>query len=67
MSKAGCMSDGSLADCDRCGRPVREHDSHVMVVPVGRKRMYFHAGCEPTTRAKPDLAEDKIRTADKPY
>ena len=67
MSKLDGMSDVSLAACKRCGRAVREHHSHVMVVPVGRKRMYFHAGCEPPTTAKPDLAEDKIRTADKPY
>ena len=33
-----------------------------MVVPVGHKRMYFHAGCEPI-RYKPDLAEDKIGSA----
>ena len=35
-----------------------------MVVPVGHKRMYFHAGCEPI-RNKPDLAEETIRGADK--
>ena len=33
-----------------------------MVVPVGHERMYFHAGCEPPIRDKPDLAEDKIRS-----
>ena len=26
------------------------------------ERMYFHAGCEPPIRDKPDLAEDKIRS-----
>ena len=31
-----------------------------MVVPVGHKRMYFHAGCEPPVEDKRDLAEDKI-------
>ena len=34
-----------------------------MVVPVGHKRMYFHAGCEPPIRHEPDLSEDKIRSA----
>ena len=58
------MSNDSMADCKRCGRPVRESHSHVMVVPVGHKRMYFHAGCEPPIRDKPDLAEDKIRSAE---
>jgi hypothetical protein len=35
-----------------------------MVVPVGQKRMYFHAGCEPPIRGKHDLAEDKISSAE---
>lgn len=34
-----------LARCRRCGQPVREDHSHVMIVPVGRGRMFFHAGC----------------------
>ena len=63
--EARCMSGESLADCKRCGREVREDHSHVMVVPVGHKRIYFHAGCEPAIRDNPDLAEDKIRSADK--
>ena len=36
-----------LADCTRCGRPVQENHSHVMIVPVGRGRMFYHAACEP--------------------
>jgi hypothetical protein len=58
------MSDASLADCKRCGRAVHEDHSHVMVVPMGHKRIYFHAGCEPPTKDKPDLGEDKIRSAE---
>ena len=59
------MSVETLADCKRCGRAVREDHSHVMVVPVGHKRMYFHAGCEPPIAVKPYLVEDKFSTADK--
>jgi hypothetical protein len=59
-----CMRDDSIAECKRCGREVRESHSHVMVVPVGHKRMYFHGGCEPLIRDKRDLAEDKIRSAE---
>jgi hypothetical protein len=44
------MSDASLADCKRCGRAVHEDHSH--------------AGCEPPTKDKPDLGEDKIRSAE---
>ena len=58
------MSEDSLADCKRCGRPMREDHSQVMVVPVGHKRMYFHAACQARSRSKPDLADAKIRTAD---
>ena len=61
------LSGESLADCKRCGRAVHKDHCHVMVVPVGHKRMYFHAGCEPSIRDKPDLAEDKIGSADKAY
>ncbi len=57
------MSGETLADCKRCGREVREDHSHVMVVPVGHKRMYFQAGCEPPIGDKRDLAEDKIASA----
>jgi hypothetical protein len=39
------MSKEFLARCARCGQPVREDHAHVMVVPVGRGRMFFHAGC----------------------
>jgi hypothetical protein len=34
-----------VARCTMCGQPVREDHSHVMIVPVGRGRMFFHAGC----------------------
>lgn len=34
-----------LATCKACGQPVREDHSHVMLVPVGRGRMFFHAAC----------------------
>jgi hypothetical protein len=57
------MSTERIADCKRCGRAVREDLSHVMAVPVGHTRMYFHAGCEPPIRDKRDLAEDKIASA----
>ena len=66
MSKLGSMSDKVMGDCERCGRPVRENHSHIMIVPVGHKRMYYHAGCEPI-RDKPDLAKDKIGTEDAIY
>lgn len=49
------MSSEFLANCRRCGQPVREDHSHVMVVPVGRARMFFHRGCEPIRRT-PDPA-----------
>jgi hypothetical protein len=63
IAEATSVSDYSLGDCKRCGRPVSEHQSHVMVVPVGHKRMYFHAGCEPLSRPKPDLAVDRTNAA----
>jgi DNA-binding CsgD family transcriptional regulator len=50
-----------LANCRRCERPVFDDHSHVMVVPVGRGRMFFHAGCEPTNPAS-DLADAGLRT-----
>lgn len=49
------MSSEILANCRRCGQPVRESHSHVMIVPVGRARMFFHGGCEPIERT-PDPA-----------
>ena len=42
--KAKSMSDNIAADCTRCGQPVHEHQSHIMLVPVGRGRTFFHAG-----------------------
>ncbi len=57
------MYNAIVADCKRCGQPVHEYQSHVMVVPVGHKRLYFHAGCEPAISDKPDLVEDQIGRA----
>jgi hypothetical protein len=48
-----------LANCRRCERPVFEDHSHVMVVPVGRGRMFFHEGCVPTNPAS-DLADARL-------
>jgi hypothetical protein len=39
------MGNVFVANCKRCGQPVREGHPYVMVVPVGRGRMVFHAGC----------------------
>ena len=41
----GVRNSEFLATCKACGQPVREDHSHVMLVPVGRGRMFFHAGC----------------------
>ena len=41
----GVRHNEFLATCKACGQPVREDHSHVMLVPVGRGRMFFHAGC----------------------
>ena len=57
------MSDNIVGDCTRCGRQVYEYQSHVMVVNVGGERLFFHAGCEPSITQRPDLVQDKIRTA----
>jgi hypothetical protein len=62
-AEATSVSDYSLGNCKRCGRPVSEHQSHVMVVPVGHKRIYFHAGCEPLSRPKSDAAVDSMNAA----
>ncbi len=48
-----------LARCTKCGQPVREDHSHVMVVPVGRGRMFFHAGCW-RTKALQDPVDDGL-------
>ena len=50
-----------IGRCERCGQAVREDHSHVMVVPVGRGRMFFHAGCDPI-RPTSDLADERLRT-----
>ena len=41
----GLRHNEFVATCTACGQPVREDHSHVMLVPVGRGRMFFHAGC----------------------
>jgi hypothetical protein len=57
----GHASNQFVARCERCGQAVREDHSHVMVVPVGRGRMFFHAGCEPT-RPTSDQADARVRS-----
>ena len=57
------MNDNIAGDCTRCGRRVYESQSHVMLVNAEGKRWFFHAGCESPHSHKPDLVEDKIRTA----
>ena len=58
------ISSEVLANCRRCGQPVRESHSHVMIVPVGRARMFFHGGCEPI-EPTPDQAAKKERKTDR--
>ena len=52
----GVRNSEFLATCKACGQPVREDHSHVMLVPVGRGRMFFHAGCWRVKAAR-DLAD----------
>ena len=49
-----------LARCTRCGQPVREDHSHVMLVPVGRGRMFFHAGCWRINPVR-DQVDDRLK------
>jgi hypothetical protein len=49
-----------VARCTRCGQPVREDHFHMMLVPVGRGRMFFHAGCK-RIRPRLDLAGARLR------
>ena len=58
------MSDeGShIGDCSRCGRPVLERQSHVMIVPIGRGRVFYHAGCEPL-RSTAELARGELEAS----
>lgn len=51
------MKDETVAVCKRCGQSVHEHQSHIMLVPVGRGRMFFHAGCEPTGPRDVDVSD----------
>jgi hypothetical protein len=48
-----------IGDCSRCGRPVHEGQSHVMIVPLGRARVFYHAGCEPLRSAE-ELARGEL-------
>jgi hypothetical protein len=50
-----------IGRCRTCGRLVREDDSHVMVVPEGEGRIFFHAGCEPIKRTR-DHADERLKT-----
>lgn len=54
------MGDEFLGICKRCDQPVYEHHAHVMVVPMGRGRRFFHIGCAPKDRA-PDQAEERLQ------
>lgn len=53
------MSDDSFADCNRCSKPLRETQSHIMVVNVDGGRKYFHSACQ-APRPEPDLGEDRL-------
>ena len=53
----GVRNTEFLATCKACRQPVREDHSHVMLVPVGRGRMFFHAGCWRVKSAR-ELAAD---------
>ncbi len=55
------MSDEGphVGDCARCGRLVLEHQSHLMIVPSGRGRVFYHAGCEPLRTAE-ELARGEL-------
>jgi hypothetical protein len=53
------MGRDVVGNCQRCGQVVREDHSHVMLVPVGRGRMFFHAGCEPI-RTAGDAADERL-------
>ena len=48
-----------IGDCSRCGRPVHEAQSHVMIVPLGPGRVFYHAGCEPLRSAE-ELARGEL-------
>ena len=48
-----------LGTCARCGRAVLEHHSYVMIAPIGRGRVFYHAGCEPLRSAE-ELARGEL-------
>jgi hypothetical protein len=52
-----------VATCTRCGQTVREDQSHVMIVPVGGSRMFFHAGCW-RIKALRDEGDDGLKAED---
>ena len=55
-----------VARCTRCDQPVREDQSHVMVVPVGRGRMFFHAGCWSVRDVRDDDEVEQERKTSRP-
>jgi hypothetical protein len=53
------MSDDFFADCNRCSKPLRESQSHIMVVNVDGGRKYFHEACQ-ILRPELGLGEDGL-------
>ena len=51
-----------IGDCSRCGRSVHEGQSHVMIVPLERGRVFYHAGCEPL-RSAAELARGELEAS----
>ena len=51
-----------VGECSRCGRPVHEEQSYVMVAPLGRGRVFYHAGCEPL-RSAAELARGELESS----
>ena len=51
--------DPRVGDCARCGRPIFERQSHLMIVPSGRPKVFYHAGCEPLRTAE-ELARNEL-------
>jgi hypothetical protein len=67
LAEARSMTGNVVGNCKRCDEPVYEDEAHVMVVDSSLDQSFFHAACGPPVRRKPDLAEDKIRTAREAY
>ena len=60
----GVRHNEFLATCAACGQPVREDHSHVMLVPVGRGRMFFHAGCWHVKAVRDLVGDDPKMTSE---